>query len=494
MPAAAHHVESRGRTWPQRVVVIIGSLAVLASVTGAAAVGYFGVRIGQIERVDGVALEAAGAGEPTNLLIVGTDSREGIEADDPDADGFLGDSGCDCTDTILLLRIDPEAGAAFMLSFPRDLFLPIAGTGRTARINTAHAQGVQVLVDTIEENFDIPVNHYAEIDFMGFQRLVDAVGGVPMWFDAPVRDRNTGLEILEAECQVLDGTQARKFVRSRHLQFQDEDGDWVSDGTADLGRITRQQIFIRRAVSKAVSKGLTNPVTLNELVSAGVANVRLDRGLDASDLLGIGRAFARFDSDELLGFSLPSEPFRTSGGADVELPLMRQAEPLLNIFRGLPMDALSPRAVSVSVRNGTAVQGQAADAAGALQTIGFDIREVGDHSEEVGRTTVVYGDGGEAAARRVARHITGGAALVFDENVGEEEVVLVTGSDFTTVHDQPSPEGSPDDLRTTTSTTSTTPGGSDDGETSTTTTPSTTSTTEPIGYATGEPPEGVSCG
>ena len=92
---------------------------------------------------------------------------------------------------------------------------------------------------------------------------------------------------------MLNGEQARKFVRSRYLEYQDEDGDWHRDPTADLGRITRQQTFVRRAVAKAVDKGLTNPVTLNELVSAGVANVSLDEHLDAGDLLAIGEAFAR---------------------------------------------------------------------------------------------------------------------------------------------------------------------------------------------------------
>ena len=80
-----------------------------------------------------------------------------------------------------------------------------------------------------------------------------------MWFDAPVRDRHTGLDVPQAECVVLDGEQARKFVRSRYLEYQDEDGDWHTDPTADLGRITRQQVFVRRAVAKAVSEGLTQP-------------------------------------------------------------------------------------------------------------------------------------------------------------------------------------------------------------------------------------------
>src|SRR5690606_28103644 len=128
-----------------------------------------------------------------NYLLVGTDSREGLDRDDPDAEGFFGDGevGCDCTDTIMLLRIDPKEKQARILSFPRDLWLPISDTGKTARINSAHAHGEQVLVDTIEENFDLTVHHYVEIDFVGFGKLVGAVGGVPMWFDAPVRDRKT---------------------------------------------------------------------------------------------------------------------------------------------------------------------------------------------------------------------------------------------------------------------------------------------------------------
>jgi polyisoprenyl-teichoic acid--peptidoglycan teichoic acid transferase len=204
----------------------------------------------------------------------------------------------------LLLRVDPQERTASILSFPRDLWVPIGGpNGRDSRINSAHAGGEQVLIDTIEQNFDLNINHYIEIDFVGFQELVDAVGGISLWFDTPVRDTHTGLNIPQAECQTLDGTQARQLVRSRYIQYRDENGKWRQDGTADFGRITRQQIFIRRAISKAVSKGLGNPVTLNELVSAGVENVRLDENLDASDLLSLGRQFSDFDADTLVGYS-----------------------------------------------------------------------------------------------------------------------------------------------------------------------------------------------
>lgn len=493
---AAHHLRARRRTWPQRLVIVIGCLVITLCVGSAAVAGYFGVRFGQIDRVDDITLQEQAAGEPANFLLVGTDSREGLDPNDPDAGGFLGDTACECTDTIMVLRVDPKEHEAYLLSFPRDLYLPISGTGKTQRINTAYAHGPQTLIDTIQDNFQIPINHYVEIDFVGFEKLVDAVGGVPLWFDAPVRDRHSGLDIPQAECQVLNGEQARKFVRSRYLEYQDEDGDWQDDPTADLGRITRQQVFVRRAVAKAVGEGLTNPVTLNDLVSAGVANVSLDVKLHASDLLSIGRTFAEFDSDELVGYSIPSEPLETSAGALVELPLMRQAQTALNVFRGLPPGTLSPESLDVAVLNGTGVAGQAADAAGALGAIGFNIVEVGSYTaEDVGRTTVLFGYGGEAAARRVARHLTGGAALVYDEELNGDtmRVVVLTGSDFSTVHDQPTPEGSAEDELITTSTEATTTT-SAVGEGTTTTLPEPTTTTTVVGYSTGEPPDGVNCG
>ena len=184
---------ARSRPWFQRVVLVLGMGIVGTSVGVALVAGYVGIRFGQIGRVDNIDLQGTATGEPANYLIVGTDSRAGLEASDPDAGSFLGDAGCNCTDTIMVVRVDPNEGTASIMSFPRDLYLPIAGTGKTARINTAHGQGVQVLINTIEENFDIPINHYAEIDFVGFEELVDAVGGVPMWFDSPVRDSHSGL-------------------------------------------------------------------------------------------------------------------------------------------------------------------------------------------------------------------------------------------------------------------------------------------------------------
>lgn len=481
----------RHRTWAQRMLIVVGVVVILGCGTAAAATAYFGLRFAQIDRVNNIALDAAAKGEPANYLIVGTDSRAGLDPKADDAGGLLGggETGCDCTDTIMVLRVDPTARTANILSFPRDLWVPIGASSRKARINSAHAKGEQALIDTIENNFDITINHYVEIDFVGFQKLVDAVGGIKLWFDAPVRDTHTGLSVPSAECQTLNGEQARKFVRSRYIQYKGKDGKWHQDPTADFGRITRQQIFIRQAIAKAVAKGLGNPVTLNQLVSAGVENVRLDKGLDAGDILGLGREFSDFDANDLVGYSIPSDSFRTSAGADVQIPRMRDAQPILNIFRGLPASYLSNQAIEVTVLNGTDVPHQAGDVAGALLEIGFGVTEIGDYAQPVGRTSVLYGEGGADAARQLARYVSGGAALVYDKGVDQGEAVLVTGADFTTVHDQPAPAGSPDDLL---STTTVATSGQDTGGSSTSSTAPTTTTTV-RGYATGEPPPGVSC-
>ena len=365
-------------------------------------------------------LSTSTTGEAANYLLVGTDSREGLDPNDPDAGGFLGDTGCDCTDTIMVLRVDPKEKQAYLLSFPRDLYLPIAGTGDTARINTAHAHGEQTLIDTITENFNIPIHHYVEIDFVGFEQLVDAVGGVPLWFDAPVRDRHTGLDVQQSGCVELNGEQARKFVRSRYLEYQDEDGDWDSDPTADLGRITRQQVFVRRAVAKAVSQGLSNPITLNDLVSAGVANVSLDEHLDAGDLLGHRRRVLRVRlgrsqglqhperADEHLGWREGAAAAHGQGADDAQrVPRAAAGHPRP---RGRSTSACSTARASRARRPTRLAPWDRSASTSSTSTPG--------PPRTSARTTVRYGYYGEPAARRVAAHITGGAALVHDENLG----------------------------------------------------------------------------
>jgi len=440
-----HLAATARRTWGQRALLALGTLVTLLLLASAAGATFLNVRFGQLTRYD-VAIDQAEVGEPRNYLLVGSDTRAGLDPDDPNDAGFFDDEGTvtegtvQRTDTIMILRVDPEAEQAYLLSLPRDLWVPIADTGENNRINVAFARGRDVLVETIRQNFDIPIHHYVEVDLVGFRGLVGAVGGVPVYFSEPVRDDFSGLDIEEPGCVNLDGTQALAFVRSRHLEYQDaETGRWRTDPSGDLGRMTRQQEFIRRAISKAVSKGLTNPATLNELVSVGVDYVGLDPSLDAGDIVRLGRRFASFDADSLQTFSLPATPFRTAGGASVLELDEREAQRIFNVFRGRPPGELTPDLVEVTVLNGIGEPGLAGDISAAFEELGFGVGTPGDTEETATETTVWYAPNDEPAAQLVARHVTGPVAFGVDEDLAPGEVYLVAGPDFTTLHEQPSP-------------------------------------------------------
>jgi polyisoprenyl-teichoic acid--peptidoglycan teichoic acid transferase len=409
-------------------VLGLGTTLVLMCLSGATVAGYALVKYGSIERVSGLGIDAAPAGEPENFLLVGNDTRDGLEGKR--------------TDTIMVLRVEPEDGRASLLSFPRDLIVPIAGTGRTGMINAAFAMdaGEQVLIDTIRQNFAIPVHHYVEIDFRGFERLVDSLGGVPLWFDKAVRDRSSGFQVSELGCVTLSGDMALQFVRSRKLQYMAE-GRWVSDPRSDLSRVERQQVFVKRAVAEALDqlKSSRNPTKLTSMIDIGVDNVRLDESLGVSDIYELAEQFQDVGADALEAHPLPvvdhpDNPNRV-------LVDERAAGPILNIFRGLDPGDINPDLVELTVMNGTNTDGLARDASGAFAAVGFDVQEPGNvpEAERPERTIVRHGPGGEDHGLRVVRHITGGAVLVENPWLEEHRVELVLGPDFTTVHDQPTP-------------------------------------------------------
>lgn len=173
-----------------------------------------------------------GGPDAQNYLIIGTDSRANVSAQQSRTFG-KGLVGGARSDTIVVLRVDRKSHAAWALSIPRDTWVHIAGTNSSNRINAAFVDGAPVLVRTIQENFDLPINHFAIVDFEGFQSIVEAVGGAKVCFPAPLRDAVTGLN-QPFGCRVLDPVQAIAFVRSRHAEQQTSDGTWVADPRGDL--------------------------------------------------------------------------------------------------------------------------------------------------------------------------------------------------------------------------------------------------------------------
>jgi LCP family protein required for cell wall assembly len=372
-------------------------------------------------------------GDPQNYLLVGTDSAEGIDESDSITNGRenLGT----LSDTIMLLRVEPGQAGAQLLSFPRDLWVTIPGLGEQ-RINTALAAGgPETLIQTITENFDIDVNHYVEVDWAGFQGLVSAVNGVPMYFDKPLRDDTTGLNIPNAGCVTLDPDQALAFSRSRHLEYY-EDGSWHVDGTGDLGRISRQQAFIRQSIQRAIDKGVRNPITLNSLVNVGIDTVTaLDSQLTADDLITLGRAFDSFEADDLQTMSLDVYDDNVNGASVLRLQDTEENQQRLDIFKGVgdPATGASPtNSVRVAINNGTGATGQATEVADEFAALGFDTSPgTGDaESFDFADTLVRYSPGHEADAEYVAAQIEGGADLQEVGSTYVADVIVVTGADF----------------------------------------------------------------
>ncbi len=472
------------RTTRQRLLLAFNCVVVVALLSTAAGLGYVYSKYSRLPRVQlgSVLTEASSNNEPRNILLVGVDSAANLAPNDPARAG-RGNVGGLRSDTMMILHLDPGTTRASLLSIPRDLWVPLA-SGGTQRINSAiQSGGPGELIDTIEQYLGIPINHYIQVDFAGFQELVDVIDGVEVYFAKPARDSRSGLDIEQAGCVTLDGQQALSYVRSRHYQIY-QDGRWRSDGSADLGRISRQQDFIVRALRRAVDHGVRNPVTLDRLVNAGLDTVTVDDLLTADDIVDLARAFRGFDPGSLDLYSLPVVS-GSAGGASILRLVDEKAQPTLDLFRGTDTGDLRPADVRVRVLNGSGVTGQAGQAGRDLAAVGFGAAGTGEAERfDVTETLVRYTAGGEAKADLVARYLDPSARLELVDGPLEADVVVVTGSEYAGVRTTPRPPG-PSTTTTTTATTVTA------GASSSSTTSSTTSTTV-VGFVPEVPP-GVDC-
>lgn len=502
------------RSWPQRLIIGFNVVVIICALGAAATLGYVNTKLSDVKR-----LALSGAltapdptpGAPQNFLLVGTDSDLGLDADDPALQGRGAVTGAR-GDTIMILHVDPGKHTASLLSLPRDLWVEIAGQGIHQRINTAlglgggGTAGPATLIATIEQNFDIPIHHYVEVDFAGFEGLIDAIDGVPIYFPTGIRDydpsdgtAHTAIDIPGPGCYTLDPSQALAYARSRHMQFQSVPGDdstWKSDNGNDFGRIQRQQDFVRRVLERAIAKGVRDPIVMNNLVNAGVKSVRMDENLSAGSIVQLGRTFRSFDPDDLATSQLPVTG-RTINGAAVLEVKMPQAEAVLAPFQTGSVD-LDPelRSIVVNVRNGTGRSDEATNVARALQRIGFEVGQPADELGVSGKASIIrYAPGQEDEAVLLARHLQSDVTFEALDQTGSgssgSALELVTGTSFAGVLATARPSGAVHGP-TTTRPPSTVPGPSTttaDGSSTT----STTTTTIP-GFLPGPTPKGVHCG
>ena len=279
-----------------------------------------------------------------NFLIVGADNNACLGGVDPALDDRQGLG--ERSDTIMIWRANPQANQLAVLSLPRDLYVDVAG-GRKARINSAFERDKPArLIDTIFLNFGIPIDHYIQVDFCAFEKLVDAVGGVQVPFEFPTRDRNSGLFVPEAGCVKLDGQAALAYVRSRHYQYEDppDSGNWVTDGTSDFGRIARQQDFLRRVVAKVVNDGLYSPNVATALITANRDYLVTDTELTVRRMLEFANTLRRLEQSEITTYRIESSSETTDSGERVEYPRIggSNMRAILSVFRGEATLASAP--------------------------------------------------------------------------------------------------------------------------------------------------------
>ncbi len=369
-----------GRTWQQRLLLGSNAVMIVAALGLAWLLNASWNKTASVNRVElSGALTPANPTTPgkrvINILLVGSDSSAGLDPDDPVAAGRVGERN---GDVIIIAHLDERDGSAALLSLPRDLWVPIADSSRQAKINSAFAVGgPSTLIETIEEGLGIPINYFVNVDFAGFEGLVEAVGSVDIFFESPARDWNathdrtqTGFEILTTGCQTLDPPTALSYVRSRYYQTQDVDGRWITDPDGDLGRIRRQQDFLQRLMQRAIDLGARNPFVLSDLVDAGLDNVSLDQDLTPQLLLDLGRTYAAFEPGSLATYSYPAV-FGEVGTNSVLFPLTDEAVPLVALFGGEASD--SPATVRVRIVHDQDESELADDLRSVLVEAGFDL-------------------------------------------------------------------------------------------------------------------------
>lgn len=276
-----------------------------------------------------------------NILITGADNNACLDPDSPYAPAFGNRSSSgERSDTIMMWRVSPATNQVAVLSFPRDLWLKIDGRSSKGRINEAYIRNEpQRLINTIQQNFGIETDHFVQVDFCAFKELVDAVGGVAVPFENGVRDGNTGLavppEVAAEGCFTFTGEHALAYVRSRKLEeFNPETQRWERDGTSDLGRISRQQDFIRRIGDELLANAFS-PSVVQSLFDVSEQYIVTDSGLTPDKILEFSGVLANTDPADITTYQIEARGTTIQGNSVLEPRLGGEnMQAVLALFRG----------------------------------------------------------------------------------------------------------------------------------------------------------------
>jgi LCP family protein required for cell wall assembly len=432
-----------------------------------------------------------------NFLIVGVDSR--IGANSGMGAGTTDDAAGARSDTVMLVNIPANRKRVVAVSFPRDLSIdpmkcepwnpengaygpimdpesPMYGREEVyteSKLNSAYAVGgPKCLVKVIQKLSGLSINRFMAVDFAGFSKMVDALGGVEVCSTTPLEDYELGTVLPHAGWQMVDGHTALNYVRARQV---------TTEINGDYGRIKRQQLFLSSLLRSLISKEVFFSLSkLNNVVNMFIDDSYVDN-IDTSDLVTLGQSIQGVNAGRITFVTVPTtgyadeygnetprtddmralfdaiindDPLPKERNADntpvpgapeaasttpptpapaTEGPVDQSAAELVNAVTTDPQD------VTVQVSNSTGLDGLGATAATELQQHGFNVTTPDDYSEVLPSTTVFFSPGNEQAAATVASSF---ANPTIERVNGKGNVVqVVLGSDFNQVN-PPTPSGS----------------------------------------------------
>lgn len=431
------------------VPVFVRRFVVALTIVSLAGAGVlvFGERAGKSEfakrkvvQIDDGVLAPSKPTQPANYLLIGHD-----------ADGN--------SDTMMVVHVDPANPTPLLVSFPRDLIVDIPGHGRGQLNGAIGIGGPSLLIATFKSYFNVPINHFIQVDFASFPEIVSAIGKVKVWFPTPVHDPYIGLDVEQAGCVALDGAQALAYARSRHYYVPDDTahpapwvwnydpnlGDnayrggrgWSALGS-DIDRIPRQQYFLRTLAQAAITRTNDDPLRIIGLVDAVMSHLTTDQSLKLDELKSLVRTFSRLRPADVEMTTIPW----TSDPSDHNRVITKYPEASALLFRLASFSPsksflpalVDPATVRVRVVNGSGVTGLGGRALAQLVAAGF--RSTGPSVDVAGntyaRTEVRWGAykdvEGVTATYETGAKVSGQAVKASD--TGSADVLVVVGRDW----------------------------------------------------------------
>ncbi len=400
-----------GRKARQRrlMLTVSGALSAVVLFVAGTAWGFTSYINDTIGRVNAGTAGTPASG-PLNVLLAGVDQRSGLTRHQQLA-LHVGRAVSSNSDTMMLIHVSGDRSRVTVISLPRDSWVDIPGHGMD-KINAAYGLGgPQLVVRTVEENTGLTINDFIQVNFLGFVKVIDALGGVNICLPFAVDDSYSGLHLSKGVHHV-NGITALEYARDRH-----------SFATSDLARIQDQQHLLSSMLTEAISSGtLANPVKLDRFLRAALSAIKVNQGLNvaalADQMRGISASNVRFMTVPLSNYN-----YQTPDGQLAVLWDTQQSQALFSDLKNdkpatKPEPAHAPAAspklhrsqVPVEVWNGTLTPGLSASTGADLTRLGFPVKDgLTWPVHDISQTLIEYPPGHLAGARLVQKVIPGGS-------------------------------------------------------------------------------------